>query len=519
MKAATGDGQRRCATLHAALQPARQVSRTCNTHGTLKRLFLPTRLSALPSVDRLLGTQTLKLARQTHGRERVTAAVRAYLATLREAAARDPQTALPGLGDLASAIDATLESASRPSLRKVFNLTGTVLHTNLGRALLPDVAIAALVAVASDPCNLEFDLAHGNRGERDEHVEAIICELTGAEAALVVNNNAAAVLLMLNTLALRRDVVVSRGELVEIGGQFRIPDIMTRAGAKLREVGTTNRTHARDYADAIGPRTAMVLKVHASNYEIRGFVSNVTIEDAARIARDRHVPLGVDLGSGTLIDMRRWGLPYEPTVRTTLAEGADLVTFSGDKLLGGPQCGIVAGRRELVDRMRRNPLKRALRVDKLILAALEQVLRLYLDAERLPERLPTLRMLVRTSEQIGRVARRVAAELARQLPADYAVEVVECRSQIGSGALPVDVLPSMGVQVRSVRARGARHRDIQRLHDAMRRLPTPVIGRTDGGALVLDCRCVADVDELVAALSQLGNCLLRPPAGRDDALP
>jgi L-seryl-tRNA(Ser) seleniumtransferase len=480
---------------------------------------LAIRLAALPSVDRLLNTQTLTLARQTHGQERVTAAVRAHLAALRVAAAGDPDARLPGLDDLASAIDATLASSSQPSLRKVFNLTGTVLHTNFGRALLPDVAIAALATVASDPCNLEFDLVTGGRGERDEHVEATICALTGAEAALVVNNNAAAVFLMLNTLALRRDVVVSRGELVEIGGQFRIPDIMTRAGAKLREVGTTNRTHARDYADAIGARTAMVLKVHASNYEIRGFVSSVAVEEVAHIARERDVVLGVDLGSGTLVDMRRWGLPYEPTVRATIAAGADVVTFSGDKLLGGPQCGIIAGRRELVERMRRNPLKRALRVDKLILAALEQVLRLYLDTERLPETLPTLRMLIRTPQELGRDAQRVADELARRLPAEYAIEVVECSSQIGSGALPVEVLPSNGVQVRSLRARRERHREIKRLHDALRRLPTPVIGRIDDGALVLDCRCVANVDDLAGALSHLDSNLLPQPSGDSDAIP
>ncbi len=479
---------------------------------------MATRFSALPSVDRLLGTPTLARAREAHGRERVTTAVRAHLAALRERAAKDPQTPVPLLDDLAFAIDATLQAASQPSLRNVFNLTGTVLHTNLGRALLPETAIAALVEVASGACNLEFDLASGARGERDAHVEAIVCELTGAEAALVVNNNAAAVLLMLNTLASRREVVVSRGELVEIGGQFRIPDIMTRAGAKLREVGTTNRTHARDYADALGPRSAMLLKVHASNYEIRGFVSSVATEAVARIARDHGIPLCVDLGSGTLIDMRRWGLPYEPTVREALTEGADVVTFSGDKLLGGPQCGIVAGRRELVERMRRNPLKRALRVDKLILAALEQVLRLYLDADRLDERLPTLRMLVRTPEQIGPVARRVADALARHLSADFAVKVIECRSQIGSGALPVDVLPSIGVEVRSTRARGMRNRDIQQLHDALRRLPTPVIGRTDDGALVLDCRCVVDADMLVGVLSGLAQSPAARPADRGAAI-
>jgi len=297
-------------------------------------------------------------------------------------------------------------------------------------------------------------------------------------------------------------VVVSRGELIEIGGQFRIPDIMTRAGAVLREVGTTNRTHARDYADAIGPRTAALLKVHTSNYEIRGFTAAVGVEQAAGIARERGLALVVDLGSGTLLDLRRFGLPHEPTVHSTLQAGAAVVTFSGDKLLGGPQCGIVAGRRDLVDRMRRNPLKRALRVDKLILAALEQVLRLYLHPERLQETLPTLRLLTRPREEIERIARRVADRIAPQLPG-YAVDVVECTSQIGSGALPVETLPSCAARIRSARPKRERHRALERLNAALRGLPTPVVGRIDDDALLLDCRCVEDVDALIGSLSSL----------------
>jgi L-seryl-tRNA(Ser) seleniumtransferase len=258
-----------------------------------------------------------------------------------------------------------------------------------------------------------------------------------------------------------------------------------------------------DYADAVGPRTALLLKVHTSNYEMRGFVSNVGIDELAGLARERALPLAVDLGSGTLLDLRQWGLPYEPTVRATLAAGADLVTFSGDKLLGGPQCGIVAGRRDLVERLRKNPLKRALRVDKLVLAALDAVLRLYLHAECLPETLPTLRMLVRTADEIGPVARRLADALARKVPARYVVEVVECRSQIGSGALPVDLLPSVGVRVASTSAPRSRDRDVQNLQSAMRALPVPIIGRIDDHALLLDCRCLFDVDEALSTLDAI----------------
>lgn len=459
-------------------------------------------LRSLPSVDRLLNTETLRRAQQMHGRERVTAAVRELLASEREKA-KTNGVPVADLEFLASSVAATLEERAHASLRTVVNMTGTVLHTNLGRALLPPTAIDALIAVAGQACNLEFDLATGGRGERDTHVEDIVRELTGAQAALVVNNNAAAVLLVLNTLASRKEVIVSRGELVEIGGQFRIPDVMTRAGAVLREVGTTNRTHARDYLDAIGVRTAALLKVHTSNYEIRGFTASVVTSEVAAIARERELPLVVDLGSGTLLDLRRFGLPAEPTVRETLDAGADIVTFSGDKLLGGPQCGIIAGRRDLVDRMQRNPLKRALRVDKLILAALEQVLRLYLHPERLQEELPTLRLLTRPREFIERIAQRVAEHLAPHLPVEYTVAATECTSQIGSGALPVATLRSFGVAVRSTRPRRERHRDLARLHAALRDLPVPVIGRIEDDALILDCRCVEDVDALIASLSSL----------------
>ena len=452
---------------------------------------------ALPSVDRLLNTAALRRAQERHGRARVTDAVRAHLARLRA----DVDGAAPSeLDVLASAIESALEAAARPSLRKVINLTGTVLHTNLGRAVLPQAAILALTAAAASPCNVEFDLDRGERGERDAHAEDLVRALTGAQAALVVNNNAAAVLLMLNTIAQRREVVVSRGELVEIGGQFRIPDIMARAGCRLREVGTTNRTHAHDYRDAITVRTGLLLKVHTSNYEVRGFTSSVNVEDVARIAHAHDRTMAVDLGSGTLLDMREWGLPYEPTVRATLDAGADLVTFSGDKLLGGPQCGIVAGRADLVERMRRNPLKRALRVDKLTLAALAEVLRLHLDPERLSQTLPTLRMLARTREQIAPVARRLADALAARLAPPYVVDVAECRSQIGSGALPVDVLPSVAVRIVSTASRRQRDRDVTRLHALLRGLDVPILGRIEGHALLLDCRCLEDVDDALAAL-------------------
>ena len=456
-------------------------------------------LPRLPSVDLALRDPGCAALLERHGRALVTAAVRAELAAERERAAVAGTTL--GIAELLIRVAARLEREAMPSQRAVLNLTGTVLHTNLGRALLADEAVAAVTAAMTEPTTLEFDLGEGRRGERDDHVRDLLVRLTGAEDALVVNNNAAAVVLVLDGLARRREVVVSRGELIEIGGSFRIPDMMARAGCRLHEVGTTNRTHLRDYEAAIGPRTALLMKVHTSNYRIEGFTAAVSGRELAALAQARGLPLVEDLGSGTLVDLARYGLEREPTVAEAVAAGVDLVTFSGDKLLGGPQAGIVVGRRELIRKLNRSPLKRVLRLDKLRLAALEATLRLYLDPDRLARRLPTLRLLARPAAAMTATADEVLPALRTALGPSWSCATVPCHSQIGSGALPLATLPSLGIALRPTgRAGSGRLRD---LADALRRLPLPVIGRIEDGALLLDLRCLEDPGKLTLSVRHL----------------
>jgi L-seryl-tRNA(Ser) seleniumtransferase len=412
--------------------------------------------------------------------QRAQAGIRAAILAGRDA----PPPDRPAMIDAVVRAAARAVDADQPVLGPVVNATGVILHTNLGRALLAESAIEAVEMAARSAVNLEYDLETGGRGDRDTIVEGEICALTGAEAATVVNNNAAAVVLALNSLAEGREVVVSRGEMIEIGGSFRLPDVMAKSGAILREVGTTNRTHPNDYADAIGPATALLLKVHPSNYRVVGFTSEVTLENLVEIGRARGIDVMEDLGAGALIDLTEFGIAREPIVRERIAAGAAVVTFSGDKLLGGPQAGVIVGRRAAIELIKRNPLKRALRCDKLTLAALAATMRLYLRSRDLAAELPTLRLLSRRASAIAAIAPRAREIIAERLGDGYVVEIVDAASQVGSGAMPVEELKTVALRVthpeKSANAIAAMFRRAR------------IIGRVADDSFILDLRTIED---------------------------
>lgn len=453
-----------------------------------------TPLRELPGIDRLLNAEPLADSIRTYGEPRVKAMLRELQGGWRESGDAPDWAADP-----AAYGAAIVTELGRQSYTPVFNLTGTIIHTNLGRALVSPELYRSIEPLVTQPMNLEYDLDQGHRGDREKFVEDRLTLLTGAEAATIVNNGAAALMLILNSLALGKSVPVSRGELIEIGGSFRLPDIMTRSGCELVEVGTTNRTHLKDFAAAIRADTGLLLKVHPSNYHISGFTKEVDVSGLADLAHERDLPLAVDLGSGTLVDLSRYGLPHEPMPQEVLAQGADLVSFSGDKLLGATQAGIVVGRKDLITALKQNPMKRALRPDKLTLAFLEQTLKLYETPDKLADSLPLLRTMTTPLETLNERAALLAGTLAKLLP-DCRVEVTDSECQIGSGSLPDRRLPSVAVTVT--------HDDevnVRSLLERLRALPTPVIGRINDGRLWLDMRGAERLDPLLENCQKLAD--------------
>ena len=453
-------------------------------------------LRTLPAVDELLHRPPIQSLLRIHPRPLVVDSIRKVLGekrrTILQGGAQEA-AATAGLtpDQWTEAVEQEVAAAFRPSLRPVINASGVVLPTNLGRAPLSAEALRNVVEIAGGYSNLEFNLETGDRGSRHEHVEELLCRVSGAESGMVVNNNAGAVFLALNALAEGKEVIVSRGQLVEIGGSFRIPDVMRKSGARLVEVGTTNRTHLRDYEQAITGETALLLKVHTSNYRILGFTAEVSLRELAALGGARGLPVMEDLGSGCFIDLFPYGIEHEPTVQEAVQSGADVVTFSGDKLLGGPQAGLILGKRKFIDLIKKNPLNRALRIDKLTLAALESTLKVYLDPVRALKALPALGMLTWPAEEVKKRAERFRRKLSRDLPVEFKVTLREESSQVGGGALPLQALPTWVVAIRPSTLAAAS------LEERLRKSAPPVIARVKEEEVLLDLRTVAEEEEAV----------------------
>jgi L-seryl-tRNA(Ser) seleniumtransferase len=446
------------------------------------------RLKQLPKVDRILEWPEIAALRAEYDRPELLNAIRTALEQARDDVKRGDFAVDGMVENMTSRIISELLQRSTPSLRPVVNGTGVVVHTNLGRSPLADEAEKAIHTVSAGYSNLEYDLVSGERGSRYVHVENLICELTGAESALVVNNNAAAVILALSSLAQGREVIVSRGELVEIGGSFRIPDVMRQSGARMVEVGTTNRTHIRDYLTAITDATALLLKIHTSNFAIVGFTADASVAEMASLGQSTGIPVMLDAGSGCLVDLSPYGIGGEPTVRQYLEAGADMVTFSGDKLLGGPQAGLIAGKRRYIEPLKRHPLLRALRMDKLNLAALEATLRLYRDERRALSSIPTLRMLTMSADELVKRAGSISRKLRKTLPTSVTLVTHPGESSAGGGSFPLLQLPTTLIEVRIAGLAP------QQIEEALRLAAVPVIGRIHRARFLLDVRTILDRD-------------------------
>ena len=449
------------------------------------------RLRLLPGVDKLLDHAGRDPFFNDIPKTLVVNAIRQNLDTLRNlilSADQNIDNRSLSESRIMESVKQVVAKAIQPNLKQVVNATGIVVHTNLGRSLLPEEVIANLGTIAGRYSNLEYDLEAGKRGSRYSSVEDILCEICGAEAGLVVNNNAAAVLLCLETVARNKEVIVSRGELVEIGGSFRIPDVMAKSGGILKEVGTTNRTHIRDYENAINANTALLLKVHRSNYSVIGFTAEVSLKELVDLGKRHAKPVMEDLGSGTFIDFSKYGLVKEPTVRESVAAGPDIVTFSGDKLLGGPQAGIIVGKKAIIDSVKQNPLARALRIDKMTLAALETILRLYRDENKAVRLIPTLQMLTMDNDEIVNRAVSLAKRLEPIDKKRLNIDLIDLSSKAGGGSLPLLDLPSKGLKI-TIKGMSA-----NKLEKNMRKNTPPIIGRIEDDGFVIDPRTLLDDD-------------------------
>ncbi|OUU74165.1 MAG: L-seryl-tRNA(Sec) selenium transferase [Methylococcaceae bacterium TMED69] len=458
-------------------------------------------ISSIPSIDQLLRDEEGDRLQDKFGRKTVKSSLRLLISEMKQEIQTGELKSV-SKGDIYQRLELICESTN-PEIKEVLNLTGIVVHTNLGRSLFPEEAVRSAVKVMENFTNLEFDLSSGKRGERERFLIANIKELTGAEDATFVNNNAAAVFLILNTFGMTKEVIISRGELVEIGGHFRIPEIMRKAGAQIVEVGTTNRTHLSDFSAVINVNTGLIMKVYTSNYEIVGFTSSVDEKQLAELAKKNNVPFIVDAGSGNLINTTFAGSTTEDRVEQILARGADLVTFSGDKLLGGPQCGIIAGKSNFINEIRQNPVKRAMRIDKVTVASMFEVLRVYMDEhKKIKQKIPTQRFLNRSPDEIKKVVNHVLRAVSSSFDSVASAELTECKSQVGSGALPVDSLPSYGLKITPLTEKSI---SIEKLNSMLRGLPHPVIGRITKQCIVLDCRCLESADKLIEQLKLLGQ--------------
>jgi L-seryl-tRNA(Ser) seleniumtransferase len=464
-------------------------------------------LSSVPAVHEIQKISEVQDLIDMHGNFLVTQAIRTTQSDFRKlllSSSSSKNIKIKHL-EFISQLRINLSFMTNDSLQRVFNLTGTVLHTNFGRALLPKQAINSINQVASEASNLEYDILNNKRGDRDSHIDERLCRLIGAEACTIVNNNAAAVVLVLNSLAKRKEVLISRGELIEIGGSFRLPEIMKSAGCKILEVGTTNRTHIEDFEDALGKKSAMIFKAHKSNFNVEGYTSEVDEKDIVKLSKKNNIPFMVDLGSGSLIDLRSLGITKVQSPKDTIARGVDLITFSGDKLLGGPQCGIIAGRKDLITKIKKNPLKRALRCDKMTIAAFSTLLKLYENPERAKLEIPTLRLLNRKEKEIYEVAKKLFPLIKLKVSNIAEVKIIKCKSQIGSGSLPVELLPSYGIKISALNIKRNSNKFLQNMSKKFRELPIPIIGRLSKDSLIFDCRCLESETLIIKQLEKLNS--------------